>query len=193
MAVKLNEGTWGPDVEVLDWVMYDRFALLAATQEHILFNLQEGGTRAGAALTAADTNNIGGVPLPIYNKFTIWEITVQYQAIALRNNAALQLVLDLWRQTIVRFLINGKDEMFRLPLYYFASAFQFTLVPTVAGDNITPPGLATYEGIFKMKIPIVLQMQTPWEMRVQLIAASGGGLDGDLIDFMLRGELDRRH
>lgn len=192
-AVRFDDGTWGPGAEVLDWVMYDRVLLANARTESLIFNATVGDTRNGVALTDADTNNLGGRALPVRHKFTIWSVEFFYQAIAIRDNAAIQSIVDLFRNTVVRFNIDGKDLMFHTPLWYWNSAFQVQHVPSVAGDNVQPPGYANYQGVWTLKVPIVLQELTPWFMQVNESVASAAAIDGDFLAFGLRGELDRSH
>lgn len=193
MAVRLADGTYGPGSEELHFPRWDRFILAAATLEHTLFNLRPGDARAGAALTRADTNNTGA-QIPNKQKWEIWTWHFFYQAIAIRNDAAMQNILDMFRNTIFSLQVESKDTLFEGQLGLFHDGpKQIVHVPTAAANNISPQSFGIYMGRIELKVPIVLQQLTTWDVQVEHIVAPNAALDGDLVMFYLDTHLYRMH
>jgi hypothetical protein len=81
--------------------------------------------------------------------------------------------------------------MFRLPLWKFMGSPQLVSAPAVTVNSRYPQALFT--GVWEMKVPIVLQSLTDWELRVEPLVASIAGLDNDFIGFEFDGERDRKN
>jgi hypothetical protein len=192
-AIRLDDGTWGEGGETLHYPVYDRMRMLnaQATNTRSLFKSAVGTTREGNALTFADTNIEKSESVPSSQKWTFWKFTCQYQAIAVRTDAQIQNILDYFRTTTIRCVINSKDDMFRLPLWKFMGHMQLISAPAVTVNSRFPQSIFT--GSFEMKIPIVLQSLTDWEVKIEPLVASAAALDNDFIGFEFDGERDRKN
>lgn len=184
MAKIITGGTYGEGKEVLTYPRYDRVKLLSTTLKHILFDKKIGDARAAVALTRADTNMEEGGKIPNVMKWEIQEIWFFYQAIALRNNAELQLIRDMIRQTVMEIEILSKFKVFDISLSLFDGTMQIVNVPTVAGDNIPPGSYPSYTGKLVLEVPIILESQTTFKLSLEHVTAPGAGLDGDYIGFV---------
>lgn len=192
-AIRLDDGTWGEGGETLHYPVYDRMRMLnaQATNTRSLFKSAVGTTREGNALTFADTNIEKSESVPSSQKWTFWKFTCQYQAIAARTDVQIQNILDYFRTTTIRCVINSKDDMFRLPLWKFMGHPQLISAPAVTVNSRFPS--AIFSGVFEMKIPIVLQSLTDWEVKIEPLVASAAALDNDFIGFEFDGERDRKN
>lgn len=191
-AIQLGDGTWGEGGEVLHYPVYDRMRMsnALAVNARSLFKTAVGQQREGVTLTYADTNIEKSESIPSSQKWTFWRFAVIYQAIEARSDANIQAILDYFRTTTVRCIINSKDDMFRLPLWKFMGSPQLISAPAVTVNSKFPQSIFT--GIWELKVPIVLQSLTDWELRVEPLVASAAALDGDFIGFEFDGERARK-
>jgi len=191
-AVNLGNGTWGEGGEVLHYPVYDRLRMLnsQAVNARSLFKTAVGMPRDGANLTYADTNIEKSESIPSSQKWTFWKLTVQYLAEEVRTDAEIIGILNYFRTTTIRCIINSKDDMFRVPLWKFLGSPQLVSAPAVTVNSRYPQ--AIFSGSWELKVPIVLQSLTDWELRVEPLVASIAGLDNDFIGFEFDGERARK-
>lgn len=191
-AIRLGDGTWGEGGEVLHYPVYDRMRLLnsLSVNTRSLFKTAVGQQRETVTLTYADTNIEKSESIPSSQKWTFWRLSVYYMAAAARTDANIQSILDYFRTTTIRCIINSKDDMFRLPLWKFLGTPQLISAPAVTVNSKYPQALFT--GVWELKVPIVLQSLTDWELRVEPLVASAAGLDNDFIGFEFDGERARK-
>ena len=192
-AIRLDDGTWGEGGETLHYPVYDRCRMLNAQGVAVrsLFKSAVGTTREGNALTFADTNIEKSESVPSSQKWTFWKFTCQYQASAARTDVQIQNILDYFRTTTIRCIINSKDDMFRLPLWKFMGHPQLISAPAVTVNSAFP--MSVFTGSWEMKVPIVLQSLTDWEVKVEPLVASAAALDNDFIGFEFDGQRDRKN
>jgi len=191
-AVRLDDGTWGEGGELLHYPIYDRMRMLNSqgVNTRSLFKNAVGTTREGNNLTYADTNIEKSESIPSSQKWTLWKMTVFYIAEETRTDAEIVAILDYFRRTTVRLIINSKDDMFRLPLWKFMGSPQLVSAPAATINSRYPNALFT--GAWELKVPIVLQALTDWEVRVEPLVASAAGLDNDFIGIEFDGERARK-
>jgi len=191
-AIQLADGTWGMGGEVLHYPIYDRLRMSNAqgVAAQSLFKTAVGMPRNAVNLTYADTNIEKSESIPSSQKWTFWKLTVQYIAEETRTDAEIIAILDFVRRTTIRCIINSKDDMFRLPLWKFFGSPQLVSAPAVTVNSRFPQALFT--GSWELKVPIVLQSLTDWELRVEPLVASAAGLDNDFIGFEFDGERARK-
>lgn len=184
MSMSLNSGTWGLGGEDLSYPVYDRVLMdstIAAGVERTMFNQAVGTDREGVKLTYADTN-IEAPNVPNSQKFGFKKLQMIYMASAVRDQAGYQLILDYVRQCTVRFNIDSKADMFRLPLWKFAGTLQVVTAPA-ATINTTVP-MPFWTGIWEIDVPLVLQALTIFKLVLNPQAASNAALNGDKIGFI---------
>lgn len=192
-AIKLDDGTWGEGGETLHYPVYDRMRMLnaQAVNTRSLFKSAVGTTREGNVLTFADTNIEKSESVPSSQKWTFWKFSCFYQASAARTDVQIQNILDYFRTTTIRCIINSKDDMFRLPLWKFMGHAQLVSAPAVTVNSRFPQAIFT--GVFDLKVPIVLQSLTDWEVKIEPLVASAAALDNDFIGWEFDGERDRKN
>jgi len=191
-AINLGDGTWGMGGELLHYPVYDRMRMLnsQAVLPRSLFKTAVGVTREGNVLTYDDTNIEKSESIPSSQKWTFWKLTVTYIAEETRTDAEIIAILDYVRRTTFRCIINSKDDMFRLPLWKFFGTPQLVSAPAATINSRYPQ--AVFSGAWDLKIPIVLQSLTDWEVKVEPRVASAAGLDNDFIGFEFDGERARK-
>jgi len=192
-AIQLGDGTWGEGGEILHYPMYDRMRMLnsqgVATRS--LFKTAVGQMREGVALTYADTNIEKSESIPSSQKWTFWKMTVFYIASEVRTDAEIITILDYFRTTTMRLVINSKDDMFRVPLWKFMGSPQLVSAPAATINSRYPQ--AVFSGAWELKIPIVLQSLTDWEVKIEPLVVSSAGLDNDFIGVEFDGERARKN
>jgi hypothetical protein len=182
-AIRLNDGTWGPGGETLDYPIYDRLRMDSAQAVNVrsLFKTAVGTQREGITLTYADTNIEKSESIPSSQKWELSELRLNYLAVEPRTDAEIQLMLNYFRTTTFRCIINSKDDMFRLPLWKFFGSPQMVSAPAVTVNSRYPQAMFT--GVMELKIPIVLESLTDWEVKVEPLVASDAALNLDFITF----------
>lgn len=192
-AIMLADGTWGMGGETLHYPVYDRLRLLNATGVLVrsLFKTAVGTQREALTLQYDDTNVEKSESIPSSQKWTFWKLSLFYQAAAARTDVQILNILDYFRTTTFRCIINSKDDMFRLPLWKFMGHPQVISAPAVTVNSRFPQ--AIFSGAWELKVPIVLQSLTDWEVKVEPRVASAAALDNDFIGFEFDGERDRKN
>lgn len=183
-AMNLNGGTWGLGGEDLDYPVYDRVLMdstIAAGVPRTMFNQAVGTDREGVKLTYADTN-IEAPNVPNSQKFGFKKLYVVYMGAAVRDQAGFQLILNYFRQSTIRFNIDSKADMFRLPMWRFAGALQVVVAPAATIDTKIPSPMWT--GIWEIQVPLILQALTIFKLVLEPQAASDAVLNGDKLGFI---------
>lgn len=189
-AIKLDEGTWGPGGELLHYPVYDRLALNNGILQHILFKAAVGETRNGVVLNFADTNITKSEGVPKSQKWTFWRLNAYWLATAARTDAIIQNFISMVQETVLTFKIESKDEMFTVPLWKFFGATQVISAPAVTVNSRFPQGV--FAGSWELKVPIVLENLTSFELIVDHLVAPNAALNGDFMAFEFDGERARR-
>lgn len=188
MAFRLNDGTFimgtpGSNGEELDDPLVDRFTLASTVLTHKLFAAVVSETREGAALTAADTNNnANGGQIPTNEKWWLWRLDMFYMAAALRTDAQVQLILDMFRQTNMFAEINGKAKSFNFPQWASLGSLQIQMQPAATiASQLAMKNI--FSASWDLGTPIVLEANSKWFMQFDHITASNSALDGDKVGF----------
>ncbi len=190
MAVKFNDGTFGQGQEWLHDILYDRYILASAGPLNTqLFRSATGLTRNSVVLGMADTN-VTSNSVPVKNKWYLWQLKFIYQAIALRNDAAVQLILNWLRTTIISLTIQNLATMFQFPLSYFLPGDQYVNQPAATVNTNVPRGTGTEQ--WDMKVPIVLEENAVWWVDITETAANDAALNGDYALFAWDREMFRQ-
>jgi len=193
-AVRLNDGTWAKDGaggEVLHWRFYDRAKLISTQSSYRLFGAKVNDTRDSIKLTLADTNIQTSPPIPQSQKFTMHELLFQYVAGDICDDAEMQSIIDLLRQTYVQFQIESKVDMFQITLDQMCQGGILAVHAPAATIGSRGP-LTIFQGCWKLQVPIVLQNITSFNLDLTMLTAPNSGLDADYLRFVLDGELARR-
>jgi len=188
----LGAKTYSSAGEKLDWTYYDSLVLAAAGTEFSLFQIPIGG--GATPKTLADTNvNLGGM-IPNGQNFTIRAIGAEYLSHNVKASADIDLLYNFLRVATVRFFITGKDALYSKPLTEIMGIpLLFHSVPAVAGNNENIFSMGRFVGINPLNVPLILDEQTSYEVRVNIPAALGAiSLVADIVRISLRGILIRR-
>lgn len=191
MAIKLDDGTYGPGLELLDWTTYFTFKMDSVEREHICFKNIVGDTYQGRTLTEWDTNVIQK-NIPHGQKYVVWGIRIKYMATDIRNDEERQFINNFLRTTTAKFYIAGKDNVGYWTMSEWFGPMQMVAVPTNAGDNVPFSSMGNYEGIKNLNIPIILEEDTTFDMTFTKIIPSDASLNEDYVKIELIHELDRR-
>lgn len=191
-AIDLGGGTWGEGGESLYYPVYDRLHMNSAllTQPRSLFATRVGAQRETRTLTYADTNVQKSEGTSSTEKYTFHQLNTYYTAMEPRTDAEIQLIMNFFRETFVRFQIDNKTDMFIIPLWKMFGATQLISAPAVTVNSRFPE--AMFMGRWELKIPIVLQSLTTYEMIVTPNVASDAALNNDFIGFEFESRKDRK-
>lgn len=171
--------TWSANaVTELSDNLFDRFTLVSATTSLVLMNASPASTRQGAQLTAVDTNSVGP-QVPSNEDWALHGLGVQYQGVALRTSAGMQLILDFLRQTLFNIEINGQAPVFVGCLGDFFGPSLFAHQPAATQNDYSGAALGQFFGFRKFNVPIPLQNKTTWQMN--MFPSSAAGIDGDKV------------
>ena len=163
----------------------DTLYLLSTEPEYLLFVNGTGQNDAvtGNRKTLADTNMDKEIA-PKGSKFMIMYLKVFYNLLAEGDEAVLETIYTMMRNMVLTLDIFGKadygqwalDELFNMPV-------AAVTVPSVPGDNIQVATRWTAQGIYPLKVPIVLASQTNFKIHV---VPAGGAPDSGLDDSILK-------
>lgn len=182
----LNQGTFGLGGEELDYPIYDRM-LMSSTRgiaPVTLFNTPIGQIRDGITLSYADTN-IESNQVPTSQKFCLTKLLVTYVAAEVRTQAETVTILDYMRTTSIKFNVESKEDLFRLPAWKFFGTPQMVMAPAATIYSRYPQGMFT--GVWEILVPITLESQTLFRLIVEPQVASDVGLNGDFLCFEFEG------
>jgi len=185
----LDKGTYSSGGEVVDWTYYDQFVVTNGV--NIIRTFTQGIGQGSTPKTLDYTNMTLGGQIPNRQRMTIHALKMHYTTSAARGTATVQYLYSLLNQTTLEFMITGKDSLLTTTLQELMGACTlFALTPTNSGDNI-PLIMPRYVGQLRLRIPIVLSAQTPFEVRVTHQTTPNVALNGDLIRLGLHGKLER--
>ena len=193
MAVRIptvrDVETWrAGSVEQLHDRVYDRYTMAAALGDLDLFNSPISSTRQGAQLTIADTN-VRASQIPINEAWVLHGMGFRYQAIAARDDATVQNILDYLRDVVYTIKINGKDVILQLTGDQFLGPLVLLHQPAATIESKIAMG--TFYGFLKFAVPIGLEKQTNWVVEMEAVTLSNAALNGDKIRLYFDRELLR--
>lgn len=183
----LQQGAYGDQGEVLEWSYYDTAVIAAATLRHRMFTSPVGV----GGKTLADTNMTQGGQIPQAQKFEASVLKVMYTSSAAKATADLQSLYDLLSESTLEVVVGQTKNMGQWTLQeLMGNALQFSLTPTVAGDNISQPQSRS-TGIYLMNIELILPALTNFELVLTHHEAPAAGLANDKLKISLAGILAR--
>ncbi len=180
----IQGGMYGEGKEIQTFPRYDRIKLKNGVMKHTLFDKKTGDDRNGVALTLADTNMEEGGQIPNVMKWEINEVWFQYQGIAERDDADVQNILLAINNSVIDLDVVAKFHTLIANLSLFNGAMQFVHGPSIAGDNIFPQSVPIYSGKLIMDVPIVLESQTTFKLKLEHFVDPNIALDGDYFAFV---------
>lgn len=176
----------------LDWPYYDTIGLPAAGTEFNMFSIGLGGlTAAGLPKMITDTNLPANSATPNGQIFEIRAIRFEYTAIADRASADLVSLNKFLSGTAVRFSVVGMADLFSSMLPEIMGIPVLWHNPTAATINETVLSKGRFSGIRPLNVPIMLNEQTSFNVRLNFAAAVPAALVGDLLRCYLEGFLIR--
>jgi len=192
MPVDVKTGTYLPGGEKLHWTYYDTATLVATGVSYSLFQTQLG---AGATpKTYAQTNLTSAGQIPKGQKFTIHAISLEFLSHAQKVTADIQLLFTFLTTSWIRFIIPGKDSLYTKTIStILGTPVLWSTTPTVAGNNELIMSIGRFVGVDRLSIPIIMEEQTPFEVRLEYPTALGAtNIVGDFVRVNLNGILDRK-
>jgi hypothetical protein len=185
---KFQDGTFGQGVEWLHDFFYDRVTLANNLVQTSLFRNKANDQRNGVTLTELDTNGKSD-RVPTNQKWQLWKLYVIYQAIAARDDAGIQLILNQYRTVLLTYRIENLDVIWQVPMSYFLSGMQLISAPAVTVNSKYPSNLVM--ACWELKVPIVLEENTIGFLNYTPTVASGAALVGDFVLFVWEREMFR--
>lgn len=165
----------------LTWSYYDFFTLAAATRAFELFTVLRTAKSQGNLPAAGQ--------IPAKHLFWITKIKGFYIPDEARTQGELQSIIDFMRNTSMTFFIAALSNQLEINLIeLFGMHLPLTVTGAAAGDQVAlrNPIVAEYD----VEIPIILSENTSFKVPITLDAASAAGLDGDVVQISLCGQLD---
>lgn len=179
--VKLQQGTYGRAVEVLDWSYYDSYLISATILENNLFQLSTTGK------TLDQTNFTGNGSLPQGQELSIKAIKLQYVQAAGKAAGDIDSFYQFLSTTTLQFRIEGKAsqytktlmEIFGVPISLHVASAQWV------------QSYGRFVGIDPLNKRIKLAAQTNFTVQVNSWTPPAAALVNDRIRVILSGILTR--
>lgn len=185
-AMQENSSYSKKSAEVLDYSYYDTM-ILSATLTNRLFVVPLGQ----ANKTKSDTNFTLAGTLPQGQNFKVFVMKLFYLSTAIRSTAEVLSWYKMLYETTIEIKIPGKDTM---GLWTLAEVFGvpslFSLVPTVAGDNI-PIIQPSMPGKITFNCPLKIGSVQSFEIQIEHQQPVAQALYGDKLKCSLNGRLVR--
>jgi len=182
---RMGEGTYGKEVDRVDWPYYDELTLTAGVNEYTLFNQSQGKT-------LAQTNYFGNGIFPQAQEFRIKALKIEYLAAGTKTSAdIISLYKLLWDSTL-QFQIQNKPPSYQKTMFEaMGIPMGFHVTPGVAGDNESIMSYGRFLGIDPLNRQIFLAALTPWTTKINFYGALPAALLGDRIRISWNGILRR--
>lgn len=178
----LQSGAYGGNGRIMEYSLYDRLTLAAGTLEHVLFQ-----RTPGAGVSLAQTNNERQGSIAQGQTMIVHAIKLQLIPSAARSLAEYQLIVDILRETTIRFGIANHENLGTWRISeFFGNAFLGTIGGAAAGDQA--PAQFPGTGVKYLNQEEVLAALTTFRVTVRHHTAPDPALNGDLIDVALMGE-----
>jgi hypothetical protein len=189
--IKLQQGTYSDEGEILDYSYYDTQRIAAATLEHNYFLTSQGEAFDDGVAGFKDFSDVNfpGRGMPSTQNFEIKAIKIIYKPAEVRTEAEMVNIVDMLRKSKFSFLIGNKAPVLELNMLDLMG-INFPVVKAaaaVADDHIRAIAAKAYP----LNISLVLAGQTKFNCLIQHAAAPAAGIAGDLIQISLQGILQR--
>jgi hypothetical protein len=170
----LSTGARTGSGEVLNYTFYDVIKLATGATEQRFFQIPLGQGSPVKNLSQTNIKTPGSMPNA--QRLTVHNIKVQYKSRTVMNEAVFQKVQNFIWDAVVVFRMPGKDDFGTWKLNeMFCQALNVVITPAVAGNNVAGVGTGIYNGIFNLKVPIILPALESFEFVVSCPA-----IDADL-------------
>lgn len=182
-----QRGTYGREVDKVDWTYYDTLVLDPAVLEYTLFNSSQGKD-------LSQTNYFGNGIFPQAQEFRIKAIKLLYTGANVKDTAGVTGLYTMMEKSTLTFQIQNKAPSYQKTLQeIFGIAMGFHFVPTVAGNNEGIMAFNRFIGIDPINRAIGLAALTPFTVPVKFYGAGAipAAFTGDKIKVCLTGILRR--
>lgn len=172
----------------LEWTYYDTVTLATATLEHRMFT---AGIGVNSKMKWQTNMKIGG-QIPTGERMTVTAIKTLYSTHADIASTAIASIIQMLTRTVIEVKISGADSILTMTLNELMGLpmlMSTTLVATYGSAPIFNP---CFNGILKLKRPIVFAENESVEVVLTHNVASPAGLDGDWLKIGLNGILERQ-
>lgn len=189
--IRLQQGTYSSDGEILDFTYYDSQRLAAAVLEHNYFinGVGEAFSDGGAVVKNFSDVNFPGRGMPAAQNFEVKAIGLVYRADEVRTEAEMVNIVDMLKNSKFSFVIGNKAPVLELNLLDLCGN-SFAVVKAaaaVADDHIRSMVRTRYP----LNISIPLAGNTKFQCTIQHAVATAAGIAGDKILIALQGVLQR--
>lgn len=189
--IKLQQGTYSDEGEILDWTYYDTQRLAAATLEHTYFITAQGEAfdDGVAGFKSFADVNFPGRGMPSTQNLEIKAIKCIYKPAEVRTEAEMVNIVDMLRTSKFSFVIGNKAPVLELNLLDLLG-LNFPVIKAAAAvsdDHIRAIAAKAYP----LNISLVVSGQTKFNCLIQHAAAPAAGIAGDMIQVSLQGILQR--
>ena len=182
---QLDKGTYGQEIDRVDWTYYDTLTLDPAVSQYILFN-----SSAGKDLSL--TNYNGNGTFPRAQKLRIKAFKVEYTSNSVKNTAAIDSLYQLFNRSTIQLTITNQPPSYQKTLMEtMGIPLAFHATPTVAGNNELIESFGRFLGIDPINRAIVLAELTPFTVPINFYLPVPAALAGDQIRIGLAGMLRR--
>jgi len=181
----LEAGTYNPrDGQQLWWTYYDRAVMAAAVLNHALFTVPLG--QAGKNLS--DTNLTVAGEIPKGQNFEVQFLEVKYIEDAAKTHAQYQNVKDMFRDSTLEFIINGKSPQLQINMALLMGAAMDSII-LGAGVGDQASAKSKYTGVYDLPVPIILAAKTNFRVELNHSVAVNASLADDEVYISLIGRL----
>jgi len=189
--IRLQNGTYSSEGEILDYTYYDSQRLAAAVLEHRYFITGDGEafSDGGAVVKNFADVNFSGRGMPASQNFEVRAIKLIYRPLEVRTEAELVLTVNALRDAKFSFIIGNKAPVLELNLLDL-SGNAFPIIPAAAAVGVGHIR-SVVKTAYPLNVPITLAGNTKFHCLIQHSAATDAGLAGDKIMICLQGILQR--
>lgn len=189
--IRLQQGTYSSDGEILDFCYYDSQRLAAAVFEHNYFinGVGEAFSDGGAVVKNFSDVNFPGRGMPAAQNFEVKAIGLIYRPMEVRVEVEMVNIATLLSNSKFSFFIGNKAPVLELPLLDLCgNAFPVVKAAAVVADDHIRSVVRTR---YPLNISIPLAGNTKFNILIQHSVASDATLAGDKIMICLQGVLQR--
>lgn len=190
----MEQGTYNPSGEKLDTPKWDSQVLDPTVNHYSFFTAGQGRSFAYALAgnkSIADTNIRGVMAVPVGQKFIVKALKffLKFPAATLPTNAELNVLYNLLCESVLTFVIDGKDRMWEATVQS-AMGLQFPVVQAAAGTNVATT-IAMIRAAYPLNLGITLQSQTQFEIDLDTAIAVPASVAGIKLQIEMQGILKR--
>lgn len=189
--IRLQQGTYSSDGEILDYCYYDSQRLAAAVFEHSYFinGVGEMFSDGGAVVKNFSDVNFPGRGMPAAQNFEVRAIGLIYRPDEVRTEAEMVNIVDMLKNSKFSFFIGNKAPVLELPLLDLAgNSFPVVKAAAAVADDHMRSMVRTR---YPLNISIPLAGNTKFHCLLQHSVAVAAGIAADKLTICLQGVLQR--